>query len=413
MFFFPKRQEEVIKNNPPELHELYRPTNSTLLDNKNPLEQSSHLDRQVTSYNFNTNNQVFDRPTSSMASGNQSDKERMPEPQQQQRMPEPQQQQRMPEPQQQQRMPEPQQQQRMPEPQQQQRMPEPQQQQKYNLENYDPYDILGIDSKSDVSQIRSAYKKLATQHHPDKGGNPELFDLITKSYQLVLRRAENIKPQKKIEHNDLKKGSDNFMKKTESHVKKSFNLDNFNSVYDGNKMKNPYDSGYGNWNDEIKNENLDISSNVNSTSFNTVFEQSRQTNSYNQQVQTFKEPDALASGDLNFSELGIDNINTFTKNEGDGKSINFTDYKDAYTIDSKLIDPNSIKIDESPQNIKKMELERSNISYEMNEDYKRQEEIKLKQLELQEHNRLQKVNMFDEMASEQYNKVNRMMLGNQ
>ncbi len=49
----------------------------------------------------------------------------------------------------------------------------------------------------------------------------------------------------------------------------------------------------------------------------------------------------------------------------------------------------------------------------MNEDYKRQEEVKLKQLELQEHDRLQKINMFDEMASEQYNKVNRMMLGNQ
>ena len=394
MFFFPKRQEEEVKNNPPKLHELYRPTNSTLLDNKNPLEQSSHLDRQVTSYNFNTNNQVFDRPTSSM-SHNQSETQRMPEPQQQQRMPELQQQQRMPEPQQQ------------------QRMPEPQQQQKYNLENYDPYDVLGINSKSNVSEIKGAYKKLATQHHPDKGGDSELFDLITKAYQIVLRRAENIKPREKIEHNDLKKGSDNFMKKRGSDSKKSFNLDNFNNVYDGNKMKNPYDKGYGNWNDEIKNENLDVSSNVNSASFNTVFEQSRETNSYNQQVQTFKEPDALASGDLNFSELGVDDVNTFTKNEGDGKTINFTDYKDAYTIDSKLIDPNSIKIDESPQNIKKMELERSNISFEMNEDHKRQEEVKLKQLELQEHDRLQKVNMFDEMASEQYNKVNRMMLGNQ
>ena len=383
MFFFPKRQEEEVKNNPPKLHELYRPTNSTLLDNKNPLEQSSHLDRQVTSYNFNTNNQVFDRPTSSM-SHNQSEKERMPEPQQQQRMPEPQQ----------------------------QRMPEPQQQQ-YNLENYDPYDVLGINSKSNVNEIKVAYKKLATQHHPDKGGNADLFDLINKAYQIVLQRAENIKPQKKIEHNDLKKGSDNFMKKRGSDSKKSFNLDNFNNVYDGNKMKNPYDKGYGNWNDEIKNENLDVSTNVNSASFNTVFEQSRETNSYNQQVQTFKEPDALASGDLNFSELGIDDVNTFTKNEGDGNTINFTDYKDAYTIDSKLIDPNSIKIDESPQNIKKRELERSNISFEMNEDHKRQEEVKLKQLELQEHDRLQKVNMFDEMASEQYNKVNRMMLGNQ
>ena len=48
----------------------------------------------------------------------------------------------------------------------------------------------------------------------------------------------------------------------------------------------------------------------------------------------------------------------------------------------------------------------------MSEEQKRQEEIRQKQTELQEQERLQKVNMFDEMASEQYNKVNQMMLKN-
>ena len=43
---------------------------------------------------------------------------------------------------------------------------------------------------------------------------------------------------------------------------------------------------------------------------------------------------------------------------------------------------------------------------------KRQQEIRQKQAELQEHNRLQRVNLFDEMATEQYNKVNQKMLGN-
>ena len=62
MYFFPKPKEENINHNPPKMNEFHRPLNSTLLNNKNPLEQSQHLQRQVTSYNFNTNNQVFDRP---------------------------------------------------------------------------------------------------------------------------------------------------------------------------------------------------------------------------------------------------------------------------------------------------------------------------------------------------------------
>ena len=48
----------------------------------------------------------------------------------------------------------------------------------------------------------------------------------------------------------------------------------------------------------------------------------------------------------------------------------------------------------------------------MNQEQKRQEEIRQKQAELQEHERLQRVNLFDEMAIEQYNKVNQKMLGN-
>jgi len=281
------------------------------------------------------------------------------------------------------------------------------------LQNYNPYDILGIPENANSNEIKQAYRKLANKHHPDKGGNPDLFDLINKAFNTVLRRAESIKPKEKIEHNDLKKQSKTFFKKkTNVDVKKSFNLDKFNTVYEENKIKNPYDKGYSDWKEDIVNENVNMSNNINSSTFNSAFNESRKMNNYNKQIQTYEEPQALASGQLNFTEIGLDDINSFTKNEGDGNNINFTDYKDAYTTDSKLIDPNSIDINQRPDNLNKMEHERSNISYEMNQEQKRQQEIRQKQAELQEHERLQRVNLFDEMALDQYNKVNQKMLGN-
>ena len=91
----------------------------------------------------------------------------------------------------------------------------------------------------------------------------------------------------------------------------------------------------------------------------------------------YDEPQATISGDLGFSELGIDEVNTFSKNEGDSNTINFTDYKDAYTTESKLIDPNSVIIDR-PDSIGKYKNERENINFIMSEEQKQLEIINKK-----------------------------------
>ena len=192
---------------------------------------------------------------------------------------------------------------------------------------------------------------------------------------------------------------------------KNFNLNKFNKVYEENKVNTPYDKGYSNLEQDINDENINIGTNVSSNTFNEAFEKSRKTNHYNKQIMKIDEPQAVISGDLGFSELGLDDINSFSKNEGDSNSIDFTDYKDAYTTDSKLIDPNTVTIDR-PNSIGQYKNEREQISYSMSEQEKQQEELKNKQLEEAEFNRMQRVNLFDEMANEQYNKINKLMLGN-
>ncbi|CAK9047936.1 Enoyl-[acyl-carrier-protein] reductase [Durusdinium trenchii] len=47
------------------------------------------------------------------------------------------------------------------------------------------YDILGVAKDASVSGIRAAYRKLAVQLHPDKGGDPEAFAEMQAAYQIL------------------------------------------------------------------------------------------------------------------------------------------------------------------------------------------------------------------------------------
>ena len=44
------------------------------------------------------------------------------------------------------------------------------------------YDVLGVDGRSTPDEIRSAFRKAALLHHPDKGGDRARFDEIVDAY---------------------------------------------------------------------------------------------------------------------------------------------------------------------------------------------------------------------------------------
>lgn len=48
-----------------------------------------------------------------------------------------------------------------------------------------PFVILGIRTTSSVSEARTAYRKLASKHHPDKGGCTETFQRIKAAFELI------------------------------------------------------------------------------------------------------------------------------------------------------------------------------------------------------------------------------------
>lgn len=45
------------------------------------------------------------------------------------------------------------------------------------------HEVLGVEPSATKDEVRGAYRRLATAHHPDNGGDPKLFEEITRAYQ--------------------------------------------------------------------------------------------------------------------------------------------------------------------------------------------------------------------------------------
>ena len=65
------------------------------------------------------------------------------------------------------------------------------------------YEVLGIANTAGPEEIKKAYRKLASQHHPDKGGDTAKFQQIEEAYRILSdpqRRAEFDNPPQPTGH---------------------------------------------------------------------------------------------------------------------------------------------------------------------------------------------------------------------
>jgi len=57
----------------------------------------------------------------------------------------------------------------------------------------DPYQTLGVSKDASDADIKKAYRKLASKHHPDRGGDAEQFKQVQEAYEILsdpMKRAQ-------------------------------------------------------------------------------------------------------------------------------------------------------------------------------------------------------------------------------
>lgn len=82
-----------------------------------------------------------------------------------------------------------------------------------------PYEILGVDKDTSVENIKVKYRQLASENHPDKGGDAEKFKLISLAYQILI---DPIK-RKSYDHNGIFFADSSIYNESIEHLRRIFN----------------------------------------------------------------------------------------------------------------------------------------------------------------------------------------------
>ncbi len=282
------------------------------------------------------------------------------------------------------------------------------------------YKLLGVPANYTLEQLKIAYRKKAIQTHPDKGGNPELFDEVTKAYFSLLEKLKNKEQDKQFM--DLKSQSKSYIEdqsgKNKQNInmsKDKFNLTVFNKIFEENKIAEPTDVGYDEWlKDEkaVKEQPKVFSAKFNLDVFNSQFENWKdEDENLHREIVLRDEPTALVAfhGKTGYSELGVDRVDDFSHSDPNSKGIGYTDLKQAYSKNG-LINTKAIQPRESYKNIEEYERARAKISYNMTPEDIRREEMKKRREQEEEERRIQRVQNNDNNAFNKYNRIHQLML---
>ena len=284
---------------------------------------------------------------------------------------------------------------------------------------FNPYKILEIDREYTPETLKEKYKEMALKYHPDKGGDVEVFQDITKSYIYLLKKYKENMPDKQIfelkdEFNDFSKEQKN--NKNTLLGDRNFNLNNFNNAFDKHFTKTT--KGYGdflkNGDIESNNKKPEHNSYIFSDKFNiSIFNKIFNTTSKKIKKETlvvYKEPETIYQSNAGYSEIGEDDeeLDDYTSGFTFDKKIHYTDCKKAYTAPEDL---NSIQMD-SFDSIDQLEKHRKNISYNMSDEDKHKYDNFIELNRLKELQKQKKIERNDLNILKKYKKFNNIMLEN-
>ncbi len=282
------------------------------------------------------------------------------------------------------------------------------------MDNYDinPYNVFSLPNNFTIDMLQNKYKELIIKMHPDNmGGNKEFLLIIKKCYKLLLTDYENRNKTKLSINNSFKNSNNNsIITNNPSYTNNSsFNIDKFNEIFDKTKLKNNIaDKGYDTWIKQSKLPKQPTINKYNKDEFHRLFEQQDFIDKNNKYIVKHIEPQPQAPLTcIDYTELGIDNINDYSGENRDRNGLQFTDYKLAHTI-SRLVDPNTVNREEF-RDINDLEKERSrlsnNLSLEEKQNILRNQEIE----NLKEQKRIKMIKNKDRIIEAQHYKIKKLL----
>jgi curved DNA-binding protein CbpA len=283
----------------------------------------------------------------------------------------------------------------------------------------DPYKILNLAKNFDEKTLKKAYLRAAMKAHPDRGGSPQAFQQVSIAYTILQKKLQE--SENNHDHNDLREGSTQYVSQQQNQPKinvnmtDNFDVDVFNQIYQDNKIPEVYDDGYGSWMKEspaIESEQGRMfQSGFNKDMFNSTFEKYKHEQSQRtpQNQLALREPDVRISmsNQDSLMTLGQDKITNFGGQTG---NLGYTDYKQAFTDGSTLIDTSTVDVSGRTNSMRGMKAQRSNISYTMTSQDEQKQALLQYEEKLAEKNRIQRVNKMDQRQADSYEKIHSMLL---
>jgi curved DNA-binding protein CbpA len=286
-------------------------------------------------------------------------------------------------------------------------------------QSLDPYRILGLPKTYTETQLKKAYLKLAMKTHPDRGGTPQQFQQVSIAYTVLTQKLKDRDSDKG--HHELRSGAKEYIHTQETqsthniHMKDKFDAEVFNKIYEDNKIKDIYDSGYGSWMDQnpalTTGQTKMFQNGFNKDMFNATFEQYKQEQSKqnHQQLVRYHEPEQRLSlkNQDSLATLGQRKISDFS---GTTDNLQYTDYKRAYTYGSTLIDPSSVSLEERAHSIGGVEEQRANLSYQLTPEDQQRLAVQQMKEQQEENKRIQRLQVYDQKHGQAYEKIHSLLL---
>ena len=296
-------------------------------------------------------------------------------------------------------------------------------------------DLLAIDESQPLSSelIRAAYKKAAVRAHPDRGGNPVLFDAVTRAsayLQKIVDRVSGIRqqaaaisahvPQTQAELDSYSQQRAGAVAQLQDRAPvalspKKLDMSLFNQLFEENKLPDPEkDDGYGDWlkttgQSDTVQENSSLRKKFALDTFNQTFQQeTRQTSGGNGAYY----PSAIILQPTMGVTLGGEKPADFTA--AYGSRTQFTDLKSAYTSDSTFsqnVASAAASLGSRPSNLKDMERARSAPVTLSTEEQRRVRAAEEREKMLEEQ-RVRRMAQQDEMAGRYHENLQRHLLVN-